>query len=64
MVHLGLYFAEKLRAGVALETFRQIKVVQQREMAVKHLEAAAAHWADGQLDAAAATAGSLWSAWS
>ncbi|MBT3202180.1 MAG: hypothetical protein HN350_19935, partial [Phycisphaerales bacterium] len=43
--YLGLYFAEKLRAGVALETFRRTKAVAQRAAAVKHLETAAVHWA-------------------
>ncbi len=44
--HLSLYFAEKLRAGVALETFRKTKVAEKREQAVSLLKKAAQHWAD------------------
>ena len=49
--HLGLYFAEKLRGGVALHTFRTSgdrtsRDAAQRDSAVTHLERAAAHWND------------------
>jgi hypothetical protein len=42
--HLGLYFAEKLRAGVALETFRQTGAAAEKEQAIGHLEQALRHW--------------------
>lgn len=44
--HLGLYFAEKLRAGVALETFRRTGDTLEQRRAVATLERAAAHWDD------------------
>lgn len=44
--HLSLYFAEKLRAGVALEMFRTRKDVAQQQQAIARLEAAARHWDD------------------
>ncbi|UCC98983.1 MAG: hypothetical protein JSW66_03675 [Phycisphaerales bacterium] len=44
--HLSLYFADKLRAGVALETFRKTAVGEQRWKAVALLKKAAEHWAD------------------
>ena len=49
--HLGLYFAEKLRGGVALHTFRtsgdrSSRGAAQQDSAVTHLERAAAHWND------------------
>ena len=43
--HLSLYFADKLRAGVALETFRKSKVAENREQAVSLLKKAGMHWA-------------------
>jgi hypothetical protein len=42
--NLGLYFSQKLRAAVALETYRKTKDKQQQEKAVKFLEKAATHW--------------------
>ena len=44
--HLSLYFAEKLRAGVALETFRRTKASRRKEEAVMRLKKAAVHWGD------------------
>ncbi len=44
--HLSLYFAEKLRAGVALETFRRMKDSRRKEEAVTRLKKAAGHWDD------------------
>jgi hypothetical protein len=44
--HLGLYFADKLRGGVALETFRQSKELSEREKAVRRLAACVDHWRD------------------
>ncbi len=44
--HLSLYFADKLRAGVALETFRKTKAAEKRLEAVALLTKAAKHWAD------------------
>jgi hypothetical protein len=44
--HLGLYFADKLRAGVALETFRQTGDTLAQHQAVATLERAVAHWDD------------------
>ena len=44
--HLGLYFAEKLRGGVALHAFRTSGEGAQRDSAVAHLERAARHWGD------------------
>jgi len=41
---LSLYFADKLRAGVELETFRKTKAKGQQEKAVLLLEHAAQHW--------------------
>ncbi|OHB84565.1 MAG: hypothetical protein A2Z38_01055 [Planctomycetes bacterium RBG_19FT_COMBO_48_8] len=41
---LSLYFADKLRAGVELETFRQTKAGEQKTKAVLLLENAAQHW--------------------
>jgi len=41
---LSLYFADKLRAGVELETFRQTKAKEQQRKAVLLLENAAQHW--------------------
>ena len=42
---LSLYFADKLRAGVALEMFRKTKATEQQRKSVALLESAAAHWA-------------------
>jgi len=42
--YLSLYFADKLRAGVALETHRKTKVVKEQKKAVALLEDAARHW--------------------
>jgi len=41
---LSLYFADKLRAGVELETFHKTKAKGQREKAVLLLKNAAQHW--------------------
>jgi hypothetical protein len=41
---LSDYFAEKLRAGVALQTFRRTGETDQQRMAVNHLEQAQRHW--------------------
>ena len=42
--YLGLYFAEKLRAAVALETFRRTGAAREKEQALAHLERAVRHW--------------------
>jgi hypothetical protein len=42
--HLSLYFADKLRAGVALEAFRRGKDPNEKEKAIAFLDKAAAHW--------------------
>jgi hypothetical protein len=42
--YLSLYFADKLRAGVALETFRKTKAGEQKTKAISLLENAAQHW--------------------
>jgi hypothetical protein len=42
--HLSLYFAEKIRGGVALQWFRQKRDVEQQAKAVAHLEKAVEHW--------------------
>ncbi|MEE9357012.1 MAG: hypothetical protein V3U62_01400 [Sedimenticolaceae bacterium] len=44
--YLSLYFADKLRAGVALETYRKTKVKKEQNKAVALLEDAARHWND------------------
>jgi hypothetical protein len=41
---LSLYFAEKLRAGVVLHTFRTGGDPEQRTAALGHLERALGHW--------------------
>jgi len=41
---LSLYFADKLRAGVALEKFRKTKVKEEQSKSVELLENAAIHW--------------------
>jgi hypothetical protein len=42
--HLGLYFADKLRAGVALQTYYKTGVESQKEKAVSLLEKCNVHW--------------------
>jgi hypothetical protein len=42
--HLSLYFADKLRAGVALEAFRREKDPKEKGKAIAFLERAAGHW--------------------
>jgi len=42
--NLSLYFAQKLRAAVALETFRRTGVLSEKEKAVSLLEEAQANW--------------------
>ena len=42
--NLGLYFAEKTRGGVALQTYRQNKEKSAKAEAVKHLEQSLAYW--------------------
>jgi hypothetical protein len=42
--YLSLYFAEKLRAGVALETFRRTGEEARREESIDHLETARLLW--------------------
>lgn len=42
--HLGLYFADKLRAGVALETFRQTGKPVHKQKAIDLLETCIGHW--------------------
>ncbi len=42
--HLGLYFADKLRAGVALETFRQTGKPAHKQKAIDSLETCIGHW--------------------
>lgn len=42
--YLSLYFADKLRAGVALATFRLTGRVEEQENAVRLLEQTAKHW--------------------
>jgi len=42
--YLSLYFADKLRAGVALETFRQTKKKEEQSKAVSLLKKASSHW--------------------
>jgi hypothetical protein len=44
--YLSLYFADKLRAGVELETFRKTKTEAQQRKAVLFLENAAQHWTE------------------
>jgi len=44
--YLSLYFADKLRAAVALETFRQTKTKEEQNKSVALLRKAAAHWDD------------------
>lgn len=42
--YLGLHLAEKLRGGVALQSYRKKGEPAQKQAAIKHLEAALAHW--------------------
>jgi hypothetical protein len=42
--YLGLYFADKVRAGVALHAFRQSGAAPQKERAVLLLQACVRHW--------------------
>ena len=42
--HLGLYFAEKLRGGVALQTYRVNGDKSAQKRAVAHLQKALIHW--------------------
>lgn len=42
--YLGLYMADKIRAGVALETFRRTGEEGQREAAIRFLQQGLAHW--------------------
>ena len=42
--NLGLYFADKLRGGVALATFNQSKQSNEKEKAVNYLEKCVGHW--------------------
>jgi hypothetical protein len=42
--YLGLYLADKLRAGVALQNYRQTGNASQKQQAVQLLEKCLAHW--------------------
>ncbi|WP_228527748.1 hypothetical protein [Pararhodonellum marinum] len=42
--NLGLYFAEKLRGAVALQTFRKTSDANYQQEAIDHLEKALAYW--------------------
>lgn len=42
--YLGLYFSEKLRAGIALHTFRKLGKISDKNKAVFHMETAKSHW--------------------
>lgn len=42
--HLGLYLADKLRAGVALESYRKTGDVTKKQQAILHLEKCLEHW--------------------
>ena len=42
--YLSLYFAEKIRGGVALQLYRKAKKPEDQAQAVAHLEKAVAHW--------------------
>ena len=42
--YLGLYFSEKLQAGIALHTFRKLGKNKEKIKAIAHLEAAKVHW--------------------
>ncbi len=42
--HIGYYFAGKLRAGVALETYNLTGDQQEKETSIEHLEHCVTHW--------------------
>jgi len=42
--HLSLYFAEKIRGGVALQRFRESRDTGHQKEAIAHLEQAVGHW--------------------
>ena len=42
--HLGFYLADKLLAGVALETFNLSNHIEEKGKALKHLEKCRVHW--------------------
>ena len=42
--YLGLYFASKLRGGVALETYRQMGINSEKTKSIAHLVTALKHW--------------------
>lgn len=42
--YLSLYFADKLRGAVALETFRKAKLKEERARAIAFLKNAVRHW--------------------
>ena len=42
--HLGFYFADKLRAGVALETFNHSSHIPDKQKALEFLEKCLVHW--------------------
>ncbi len=42
--YLGLYFADKLRAGVALEIYRTTGSTEKKTEAIKYLERCVEHW--------------------
>jgi hypothetical protein len=44
--HLGFYFSEKLRAGVALESYRNSGKGELKENTVDHLQNCVSHWED------------------
>ncbi len=43
--YLGLYLADKLRAGVALQTYRTTGAAQEQQKAIALLQSASSHWA-------------------
>jgi hypothetical protein len=42
--NLGLYFAEKLRGAVALQTYRSAGGEENKQQAIRHLEASLRYW--------------------
>src|SRR5690606_10976060 len=42
--YMGLYLAEKIKAGIALETFRQDGDSEKQQLAIKHLEEGLTYW--------------------
>lgn len=42
--YLGLYYSEKIKGGVALQTYRMTGDLQHKQMAITHLEAALKFW--------------------